>query len=58
VLRTIRDACEYMTGIGKKRELRDRWQRVRKLILAKVDAQTESRKRPDPPLLTTGRALP
>ena len=26
-LRTIRDACDYMTGAGKKRELRDRWQR-------------------------------
>jgi hypothetical protein len=30
-LRTIRDACDCMTGIGKKREPRDRWQRVRKL---------------------------
>src|SRR5262249_47245368 len=26
-LRTIRDACDYMTGIGKKRELRSHWQR-------------------------------
>jgi hypothetical protein len=36
-LRTIRDACDYMTGMGKKRELRDHWQRVAKLVLAKED---------------------
>jgi hypothetical protein len=24
-LRTIQEACDYMTGIGKKRELRDHW---------------------------------
>jgi hypothetical protein len=33
-LRTIRDACDYMTGMGKQRELRSHWQRVCKLILA------------------------
>jgi hypothetical protein len=26
-LRTIRDACNYMTGMGKQRELRSHWQR-------------------------------
>jgi hypothetical protein len=25
ILRTIRDACKYMTGIGKQRELRSHW---------------------------------
>jgi len=24
-LRTIRDACDYMTGMGKQRELRSQW---------------------------------
>jgi hypothetical protein len=43
ILRTIRDACNYMTGMGKKRELRDHWQRVCKLILAKEDVLTVSR---------------
>jgi hypothetical protein len=42
-LRTIREAVDYMTGIGKKRELRSQWQRVAKLILAKTDVQTVSR---------------
>jgi len=42
-LRTIREACDYMTSMGKKRELRDHWQRVCKLILAKADVQTVSR---------------
>ena len=32
-LRTIREACDYMTAMKKKRELRNRWQRVAKLIL-------------------------
>jgi hypothetical protein len=32
-----------MTGMGKKRELRDHWQRVCKLILAKEDVLTVSR---------------
>jgi hypothetical protein len=39
-LRTIRDACDYMTGMGKKRELLSHWQRVAKLVLAKEDAMT------------------
>jgi hypothetical protein len=37
------EACDYMTGIGKKRELRSQWQRVCKLILAKEDVLTVSR---------------
>jgi hypothetical protein len=43
ILRTIRDACNYMTGIGKQRELRSHWQRACKLILAKEDVLTVSR---------------
>jgi hypothetical protein len=43
ILRTIRDACDYMTGMGKKRELRTHWQRVAKLILAREDVLTVSR---------------
>jgi hypothetical protein len=42
-LRTIGEACDYMTGMGKKRELRDHWQRVCKLILAKENVLTVSR---------------
>jgi hypothetical protein len=42
-LRTIGEACTYMTGIGKKRELRTHWQRIAKLILAKEDVLTVSR---------------
>jgi hypothetical protein len=42
-LRTIRDACDYMTGMEKKRELRSHWQRACKLILAKADVLTVSR---------------
>ena len=42
-LRTMRDACEYMTGMGKQRELRSHWQRACKLILAKADVPTVSR---------------
>ena len=42
-LRTIRDACNYMTGIGKQRELCSHWQRACKLILAKEDVLTVSR---------------
>jgi hypothetical protein len=42
-LRTIRDACNYMTGIGKQRELHSHWQRACKLILAKEDVLTVSR---------------
>jgi hypothetical protein len=33
---TIRDACDYMTGMDRKRELRSHRQRACKLILAKV----------------------
>jgi hypothetical protein len=43
ILRTIRDACDYMTGMGKKRELRSHWQRACKLIFAKEDVLTVSR---------------
>ena len=43
ILRTIRDACDYMTAMDKKRELRSHWQRVAKLILAKEDVLTVSR---------------
>jgi hypothetical protein len=42
-LTTIGPACDDMTGMGKRRELRNRWQRVAKPILAEV--------------LTVGRAL-
>ncbi len=42
-LRTIRDACDYMTGMGKKRELRQQWERAAKLILAQADVVTVSR---------------
>jgi hypothetical protein len=42
-LTTIREACDYMTGMDKKRELRSQWQRVAKLILAKEDTLTVSR---------------
>ena len=34
---------DYMTGMGKQRELRSQWQRVAKLILAKEDVATVSR---------------
>jgi hypothetical protein len=43
ILRTIRDACNYMAGIGKQRELRSHWQRFAKLILAKEDVLTVTR---------------
>jgi hypothetical protein len=42
-LRTIREACDYMTAMDKQRELRQRWQRVAKLILAKENVLTVSR---------------
>ena len=42
-LHTIGQAVDYMTSIGKKRELRSQWQRVAKLILAKEDVLTVSR---------------
>jgi hypothetical protein len=43
ILRTIRDACNYMTGIGKQRGLRSHWQRACKLILAKEMARVAGR---------------
>jgi hypothetical protein len=42
-LRTIREACDYMTTMGRKRELRTHWQRACKLILAKADVSAVSR---------------
>ena len=43
ILRTIRDACDYMTSMGKKRELRQHWQRACKLIFAHADVFAVSR---------------
>src|SRR6516165_5718839 len=37
-LSTIGEACEYMAAIGKERELRPHWQRVRELMLQEADA--------------------
>jgi len=42
MLRTIREACEYMAAIGKQRELRRHWQHVRKLILEEADVVIQS----------------
>jgi hypothetical protein len=42
-LHTIGRACNYMTSMGKRRELRTHWQRVCKLIFAKEDVLTVSR---------------
>jgi hypothetical protein len=42
-LRTIGEACDYMTSMGKRREMQTRWQRVCKLILAKENVLTVSR---------------
>jgi hypothetical protein len=42
-LRTIGEACAYMTSMGKKREVLNHWQRVAKLVLAKEDVMTVSR---------------
>jgi len=42
-LRTIRDACDYMTAMDKKRELRSQWQGACKLILAEADVVAVSR---------------
>jgi hypothetical protein len=41
-LRTIREACDYMTDMGKQRELRSHWQRACKLVLAHADVLTVS----------------
>jgi len=50
ILRTIRDAVDYMTAMDKKRELRQHWQRAAKLILAKADVMTVSRSLESRPL--------
>jgi hypothetical protein len=42
-LRSIREACDYMTAMDKQRELRQRWQRACKLILAKTNVVDVSR---------------
>jgi hypothetical protein len=42
-LRTIRETCDYMTSMDKKREVRTHWQRACKLILAKEDVLAVSR---------------
>src|SRR5262249_6302963 len=36
-LSTIGEACEYMAAIGKEREIRPHWQRVRELMLQEAD---------------------
>jgi hypothetical protein len=36
-LSTVGEACEYMAAIGKERELRPHWQRVRELMLQEAD---------------------
>src|SRR3954467_1493299 len=36
-LRTIGEACEYMAAIGKEREQRLHWQRVREVMLQEAD---------------------
>ena len=41
-LRTIGEACEYMAAIGKERELRLHWQRVRELMLEEADVAAVS----------------
>jgi len=33
----LRDAWDYMAAIGKEREARSHWQKVRKLILEEAD---------------------
>ena len=42
-MRTIHEACDYTTGMGKQRELRDHWQRACRLILANADVVAVSR---------------
>ena len=41
-LSTIEETCEYMAAIGKERELRPHWQRIRELILQEADAAAVS----------------
>ena len=43
-LRTIGEACEYMAAIGKERELRPHWERVRELMLQEADVAAVSRR--------------
>ena len=38
-LRTIGDACDYMTAMGKQRELRQHWQEAAKLDVSKATAK-------------------
>jgi hypothetical protein len=49
LMSTIGEASDYMTNMGKKRELRTHWQRVCKLILAKEHLPTVSRARLNSP---------
>jgi hypothetical protein len=42
-LRTIGEACEYMSAIGKEREQRRHWQQVRELMLQEADVAAISR---------------
>ena len=42
-MRTIHEACDYMTGMGKRRKLRDHWKRACRLILANADVVAVSR---------------
>jgi hypothetical protein len=42
-LRSISEACDYMTSVGKQREQRRHWQHACKLILAKADVMSVSR---------------
>jgi hypothetical protein len=41
-LRTIEEACKYIAAIGKERELRSHWQRVRELMLQEADVAAVS----------------
>jgi hypothetical protein len=41
-LRTILEAYEYMTTIGKERELRPHWHRVRELMLQEAEVAAVS----------------
>jgi hypothetical protein len=41
-LRTIEEACKYIAAIGKERELRPHWQRVRELMLQEADVAAVS----------------
>ena len=41
--RTLSEACDYMTDMGRKRELRQHWQRACQLTLAHADVFAVSR---------------